>query len=195
MNKFIKFSFIFIFSLFIAGCGPKFEIALKQNEFRNTKICKMKSNVVKKHNSNGTLVFNLEIDTEEKNPYALIIKELGGSTFFKDDSHAHLKLVNTADKNETLYLRATSSDHDSTTSLISNPGYYVNGVYIPGSLSTVTATESYVYFKLTKEEMKKIVTAKAIQFEIETQDKTIQGTLAEKNIENLREFQTKCLSS
>ncbi len=195
MKKITPFSFIFIISLFIAGCAPKFEIESKHNEFRNTKICKMKNNVVKKHNSNGVLAFDLELDTEEKPPYILIIKDINGATLFKDDSHAHLKLVNAEDKNETLYLRATSSNYSSNTSLVNNPGYYVNGSYIPGYASTVTTSMSYVHFKLTKEELNKILSAKVIQFDIETRDKTVQGTLAEKNIENLKEFRTKCLSS
>ena len=36
----------------------------------------MKNNVVKKHNSNGVLAFDLELDTEEKPPYILIIKDI-----------------------------------------------------------------------------------------------------------------------
>lgn len=196
MNKFLLIAGC---CLFLTACAPKFEIESKYNEFRQTSVCNMKNNIVKKHNVGGTLFFNLIKDTEITQrkllaqPYLLHIENRQGFIRFKDDSYLRLTLTLPNGNIETLLLKGLYSDTTCDKSTQYMPGYFSGDYYVPGYVTTNTDYRTHVHYSLNKAQLNKIVDACNICFELETIDETIRATLSEENIKNIQEFKGCCL--
>lgn len=190
-SKMSKSILLILGCAFLTGCAPKFEIESRQNEFRNTSVSIMKNNYVNEHDAGGSLIFNLQKDTEKECPYTLEIEIRQSIVKFKDDSHMHLHLTNACGI-ETLLLKGSYEDSIYNEELNFHPGSCINGVYRPGSFTKTIEYKAFVYFDLTSEELCKIFDATAISFELETTDRTIHATLSEDNIEHIQEFRGHC---
>ncbi len=178
----------------LSACAPKFSVESKYSEFRNTSICQMINNCVKKHNVTGSLFFNLQHDTEVAqkklvgSPYVLQIENRQGFIRFKNDSHLRLSLTNASGITQSYLLKVTISDSLHHESKHSNPGYFSGNVYVPGYVSTTVDDRAYVYYSLSLPQLNEILEARSIYFELETTDQTIKATLSEENTKISKNF-------
>jgi len=195
LSLFKMFSVIAII-LLTAGCTPKFNIESYDNSFRGTSVCNMQNNIVKKHNTNGTINFNLQKNTEFNQPYSLLITVFSVyiAPTFRNDSYALITLTSQG-KTETLKLKSSESGRSSYHSHHHTPGYTIDGIYYAGTSYTENHDFSVLYISLSKEQSFKIANADQIFFKIETTGpKPLEATLSSDNIKNLRTFSNTCLS-
>jgi len=182
--------------LFLTGCGsgPKFSVYNFDNHLRGTQVCQMQNNFIKNKNVRCSLSFDFWKNTECKPPFGLTvsISAVNYSPSFRENSIAHLHLV-TNGQAETLKIVSWTADHDAEEYISSTPGHFIDGFYFPGSIYSTVYEFSTVHFPLTKKQMKKIVCADEMHFEIETTGfKTVCGTLSPENINNIKQFAMQC---
>lgn len=197
----MKKGLIFLPLLMLSAC-TKPEVEITYNEFRNENCCRLKNNNFTGDNSEQIELAFEAMTQKDRDTLNKIDPKLtklvkvhiqvttGYGAGLKNDSIIHFiadgKMIQT---------QSLTGSSSFSTSYMHSPGYYVNGVYYPGTSYTVPLSIESNTLLMSPDEIRTLANAKSLRVKMETDKGALTAELTDENLVAMREFVAKCVDS
>lgn len=185
----------------LSACATP-EVIIQTNEFRNETECSLKNNNFRGDNyENITFYLSKSIPNnlsgaqkkkflEQKLVAASLSIHTSHGAGIKPDSHIHFMT-----DNKIIETTALSVDRNTNNTWVTNPGYFIRGVYYPGTSYMVYNTYESMALTLSTDDIRSIAKSNAVKLKIETFSGAVTATLEKETLEAIKTFATRCLDS